>query len=128
MARPTYGIGDMQARERLIASFWSLLEGEAYTQMSVREVCREAGLNKNTFYYHFGSLDELANTYLCLLPLSTYGWWLAANAIPAEDILSGVILFACLAVAFIGIPLGISAQVRSTRFAFTRKGYYERFD
>ena len=60
MARPKYETGDVQARERLADAFWNLLEGEPYTQMSAREVCRKAGLNKNTFYYHFESLDALA--------------------------------------------------------------------
>ena len=61
MARPKYGRGDVRAREKLIDAFWDLLEAEPYTQMSVREVCRESGLNKNTFYYHFSDLDELAD-------------------------------------------------------------------
>ena len=61
MARPKYETGDVQARERLADAFWNLLEGEPYTQMSAREVCRKAGLNKNTFYYHFSDLDELAD-------------------------------------------------------------------
>ena len=83
---------------------------------------RDAG--KRTLY-----APGLANTYLCLLPLSTYSWWwLATNAIPAGQILSGVVLFVCLAVCFIGVPLGISARVKSPRFAFTRKGYFEKFD
>ena len=50
MARPKYGRGDVRAREKLIDAFWDLPEAEPYTQMSVREVCRESGLNKNTFY------------------------------------------------------------------------------
>ena len=61
MARPKYGRGDVRAREKLIDAFWELLEAEPYTQMSVREVCRESGLNKNTFYYHFEGLDALAD-------------------------------------------------------------------
>jgi len=60
MARPKYGNGDVPARGKLVDAFWRLLAAEPYTQMSVREVCREAGLNKNTFYYHFESLDALA--------------------------------------------------------------------
>ena len=61
MARPKYGRGDARAREKLIDTFWDLLEAEPYTHMSVREICRESGLNKNTFYYHFSDLDELAD-------------------------------------------------------------------
>lgn len=61
MARPKYESGDVPAREKLVEAFWSLLKAVPYTQMSVREVCREAALNKNTFYYHFESLDALAD-------------------------------------------------------------------
>lgn len=61
MARPKYEHGDVPARGKLVDAFWRLLEVGPYTQLSVREVCREAGLNKNTFYYHFESLDALAD-------------------------------------------------------------------
>lgn len=61
MARPKYERGQVPAREQLIDAFWRLLEVQSYTQLSVREVCRGAGLNKNTFYYHFESLDALAD-------------------------------------------------------------------
>lgn len=53
---------------------------------------------------------------------------LAANAVSVDAVTAGIVLFACLAGCFIGIPLGISARVKSRHFAFTRKGYYERFD
>jgi len=61
MARPRYGEGDARAKERLVEAFWETLEEKPYEQMRVLEVCRRAGLNKNTFYYHFEGLPQLAD-------------------------------------------------------------------
>lgn len=41
-------------------AFWKLLEQRPYGSVNVRDVARVAGVNKNTFYYHYHHLDELA--------------------------------------------------------------------
>jgi len=60
MARPRYKSGDLRAEDALVEAFLGLLSEVPYHKVSVRELCRRAGVNKNTFYYHFGSIDELA--------------------------------------------------------------------
>lgn len=60
MARPKYRKGDNTAREKLEAAFWDALAKEPYESMSVVGLCKVAGVNKNTFYYHFNNIDELA--------------------------------------------------------------------
>ena len=60
MARPKYTEGDVQALDKLEQAFWEALEQTPYAKMSVRGIVAAAGLNKNTFYYHFGTLDDLA--------------------------------------------------------------------
>jgi AcrR family transcriptional regulator len=60
MARPKYRDGDTQAKERLEDAFWRLLLDKPYPKISVQNVADHAGLNKNTFYYHFENLDALA--------------------------------------------------------------------
>lgn len=60
MARPKYEEGDTQAKERLEDAFWRLLSDKPYAKISVQNVADHAGLNKNTFYYHFDNLEELA--------------------------------------------------------------------
>lgn len=49
-----------QAAELLEDAFWELLEEVPYSKISVLEVARRAGVNRNAFYYHFSNLDELA--------------------------------------------------------------------
>lgn len=60
MARPKYGEGDDTARDKLEAAFWDILAQTPYENMSVVGLCKAAGVNKNTFYYHFSNIDELA--------------------------------------------------------------------
>lgn len=48
-------------KQRLIEAALRLAarEGAALSSLGLRELAREAGLNHNTFYRHFGDLDEL---------------------------------------------------------------------
>lgn len=48
------------APERLRAAFWRLLEKRPLASITVRDLVREAGVNKNAFYYHYANLDDLA--------------------------------------------------------------------
>lgn len=54
----------MPARDKLITAFWSLLSERPFDQITVRLLSDAAGLNHNTFYYHFGSMEELAKEAL----------------------------------------------------------------
>ena len=50
------------AKERLENAFWELLADRDYRKITVTDVVREAGVNRNSFYYHFSSLPELADS------------------------------------------------------------------
>lgn len=60
MPRPRYEADAVTARDKLKDSFWKLLEKIPYQDLTVRAIAADAGLNKNTFYYHYGCLDDLA--------------------------------------------------------------------
>lgn len=60
MARPKYAVGDQTAKEKLAAAFWRLLADKPYAKLSALDVVREAGINKNTFYYHYTGIDDMA--------------------------------------------------------------------
>lgn len=60
MSRPKYAEGDRTAREKLVHAFWAKLAEGSYATLSVVGLCQQAGVNKNTFYYHFENIDELA--------------------------------------------------------------------
>lgn len=61
MARPAYKPNDIRAIYQLERTFWNMLAREPYQKLSVRSLVSESGLNKNTFYYHFKNLDDLAS-------------------------------------------------------------------
>lgn len=60
MARPRYEAGQTTARETIVQTFWRLLTVKPFSKTSVRELVHESGVNKNTFYYHFQSVEDLA--------------------------------------------------------------------
>lgn len=60
MARPRYTTGDSTAREKLQAAFWNQLEQRGYSKVTVASLVGEAGLNRNTFYYYYDSVDDMA--------------------------------------------------------------------
>lgn len=60
MPRPRYERGQRTARDRLIETFWGMIATTPYEKVSVRALVRESGVNKNTFYYHFDGVADLA--------------------------------------------------------------------
>ena len=60
MARPKYERDEQTARERIFEAFWRMVEDGPYEKIGVRGLVRESGVNKNTFYYHFEGVDDLA--------------------------------------------------------------------
>lgn len=60
MARPSYQRDEQTARERIVEAFWRMVEDGPYDKVSVRGLVRESGVNKNTFYYHFEDVEDLA--------------------------------------------------------------------
>ena len=60
MARPRKDQPGEGAKERIEAAFWELLEEMPFRSISVRMLSQRAGVNHNTFYYHFDSIENLA--------------------------------------------------------------------
>lgn len=60
MARPAYREDQMTAKQQLKESFWKLLSNTDYSHITVKKLTSEAGLNPNTFYYHYDTMDSLA--------------------------------------------------------------------
>lgn len=62
MPRPRHDSEVLPAKERLENAFWELLADRDYRKITVTDVVREAGVNRNSFYYHFSGLPELADS------------------------------------------------------------------
>lgn len=62
MPRPRHDSELLPAKERMRNAFWALLEDREYRKITVTDIVREAQVNRNSFYYHYGSLNELTDT------------------------------------------------------------------
>lgn len=62
MARPTRKTKDGTARKRMSEAFWTCMGEEPYDKLTVARIVREAGVNRNSFYYHFEDIDSMART------------------------------------------------------------------
>lgn len=62
MARPKKDSSEKPAYEKLCDAFWEVLAQIPFAKITVKDIVARARVNKNTFYYHFSYLDELAHT------------------------------------------------------------------
>lgn len=60
MARPKADSNMPSARERIENAFWEMLASVPFSQITVSAISAKAGVNHNTFYYHFSSIEDLA--------------------------------------------------------------------
>ena len=49
-------------KKAIMASFSKLLEEKPLSQITIREIVEDCGVNRNTFYYHFRDLPHLVET------------------------------------------------------------------
>lgn len=60
MARPRRDDERPDARERMKEAFWALLAERPFFKIAVSDIARVAQVNRNSFYYHFENMDDLA--------------------------------------------------------------------
>jgi AcrR family transcriptional regulator len=60
MARPKADSNTPSARERIETAFWEMLADVPFSKITVSAISSKAGVNHNTFYYHFSSIEDLA--------------------------------------------------------------------
>ena len=60
MPRPKKDDPQSAATTKIETAFWRLLEEVGYSEITVRRVSQAAGVNRNSFYYHYESLEDLA--------------------------------------------------------------------
>ena len=60
MPRPRKDDPQSAATTRIEAAFWRLLEDVGYHEITVRRVSQASGCNRNSFYYHYDGLEDLA--------------------------------------------------------------------
>lgn len=62
MARPRYRGNDKTALDKIEEAFWDSLQEGPYSDMTIASIVRKAGINRNTFYYHYRDIDEMARS------------------------------------------------------------------
>ena len=61
MARPKQGDGPT-ADERIERAFFEVLDQTPFDKLTVSAIVKAAGVNRNSFYYHYADLDDLAQS------------------------------------------------------------------
>ncbi len=68
-------------------------------------------------------------SWCMLIPLSAAALhWLVTNPVMARQIILGIVALICIMVGLILLPFAISMRVKSERFAFDDKGYFEKYE
>lgn len=62
MPRPRHDLGEVPAKQRMEDAFWDLLREREYHKIPVTEIVRRATVNRNSFYYHYRGMPELADS------------------------------------------------------------------
>ena len=62
MARPKKSDRDAMATVRIEDAFWKLLGEMSYSDITVLRISQESGTNRNSLYYHYKSIDDLARS------------------------------------------------------------------
>ena len=49
----------LKTKRTLAASLKKLMEQKSLSRITISELCRDCGLNRKTFYYHFDDIQSL---------------------------------------------------------------------
>lgn len=60
MARPRKSDRQEIATKKIESAFWNLLETEPYSEITVLRIAQESSVNRNSFYYHYKDINDLA--------------------------------------------------------------------
>lgn len=95
-----------------------------HTMDGIRMYKKYAGRGKKTIYGP-GTITSFAG----LIQLSTYGLvWLTKQSVGVNEVIIGIGIILSVVIGLILIPFQISKRLRSQRFAFRSKGYFEKYE
>ncbi len=104
--------------------FFGLGETLNHTRSGILMYRRYREKGKKTVYG-----PGLVTSWCLLIPLSAAALkWLTVNPCRAIQIVGGIGIFFGIAVCLIMLPFVISIRVKSKRFAFHDKGYFEKYE
>ncbi len=60
MARPVKTDPTASAEYKIETAFWALMERMDFSDITMQKLAEEAGINRNSLYYHYSNLQEVA--------------------------------------------------------------------
>lgn len=84
MPRPRRDSEILPAKERMENAFWELLADREYRKITVTDIVRAADVNRNSFYYHYSGLPELADSAIMHTVQNTHLAFPTPNSDPDE--------------------------------------------
>lgn len=61
MSRPKANEPETSAVWKIEIAFWTLIEKKDFTDITMRQLANEAGINRNSLYYHYANIQEVAS-------------------------------------------------------------------
>lgn len=60
MARPKSRDYESSAIFKIKNAYWNLLERKGFSEITMKMLAKEAGINRNSLYYHYANIQEIA--------------------------------------------------------------------
>ncbi len=58
----------METKSRIFQAAQKIMQDKGYEQLSIKNICEEAGVSNGSFYHHFKTKDDLLSYYLEEIP------------------------------------------------------------
>ncbi len=120
----TLSVSKVEVSAVALVVFFGLGETINHTRSGILMYRRYREKGKKTIYG-----PGLITSWCMMIPLSVAGIkWLTEYSFTIMQILGGIGMFAGIAVFLILLPFAISIRIKSKRFAFDDKGYFEKYE
>lgn len=85
MGRPPSNSNIPDAKERMENAFWKCLEEKPFDKITVRDIVTRAQVNRNTYYYHYEDMGDLAKAAIdSTIAIQFANAIISGNSSPAE--------------------------------------------
>ncbi len=120
----TFSVKKIEVSAVTLVLFFGLGETLNHTRSGILMYRRYRSKGKKTAYG-----PGTVTSWCMLIPLSAAALkWLTSHPVTGGQIAGGIGIFMGIAVCLIMLPFVINIRVRSKRFAFTDKGYFEKYE
>lgn len=90
MGRPAKDSEGPNAVERMEDAFWECLRKTPFEKITVRDIVERAGVNRNSYYYHFGGMWDLAESSVHDTMMLEFAHMLLDERLTAKQLMDGI--------------------------------------